>query len=572
MIRLRKLLDKLLYEKDIHALSTKHLFNFKKVWRFLFFFTSGVAILPLVFFATIDFQITQKSINSEISLRTSRLTNNLWRFVSYFIDERKQALDFIVKDNSYENLTDSTRLSDILENLKKSFGGFTDLGIIDENGIQVTYSGPYQLHGKNYSSHKTIKRTIENGFDVSDVFLGYRNVPHLALSVKHSLPNGSFYILRATIEDKFINIIKEIKIDAKSDALIVNEEGILQTSSKLFGDALSELPLELPQEISGASVFEEEIGNETYYLSFMKISKTPFILLIMQQKDYLIKPWYDAKVNLIEYLVISVILILLWIFGITTYIVKRLKIIDTRRIRNLHMAEHASRMASVGKLAAGVAHEINNPLAIINEKAGYILDKFLITEEFKKDPKIIKTIESIVKNVERCGRITKRLLRFSRQDEILIGPIHLEQVVHDLLDFVHKEAQYREIKFIVDIAQDFPVIYSDKGKMEQILLNLINNAVDAMNAGGDIEIKAFSDRPNKAVIRVTDNGIGIPKENLPKIFEPFFSTKSAQEGTGLGLSITYSLVSELGGKLRVESEEGKYTTFRIYMPITIDNI
>jgi two-component system NtrC family sensor kinase len=571
MISLRKILDKLLYEKDIKALSTKHLFNFRKVWKVLFFFTSAVAIIPLIFFATIDYQVTHKSINSEISLRTSRLTTNLWRFVNYFIEERRQALEFIVQDNSYEAIKDTNRLGEVLRNLKISLGGFTDLGIIDSSGTQISYVGPYDLQGKNYGSQNSFLMANHKGFHVSEVFMGYRNVPHLAISIKKMLPDSSFYVLRATIEDKFINIIKEISLDEMSDAIIINSQGLLQTRSKHFGDVLTKLPITIPKEISSVNVTEMEINKEEYYISFMQIDNTSFILMVLQQKNFLIQPWQDAKLNLIEYLVISIILVLLWILGVTRYIVKRLEIIDTRRIRNLHMAEHASRMASVGKLAAGVAHEINNPLAIINEKAGYLLDKYMITKEFANDPKSINTINSILMNVERCGRITKRLLRFSRQDQIQIGPIVLHDVIHNLLDFVRKEAVYKEINFIVDVDEDFPVIHSDKGKMEQILLNLINNAIDAMNKPGDIVIRAFSDRPEKVVIKVTDHGVGIAKENLPKIFEPFFTTKPAQEGTGLGLSITYSLVNELGGKLTVSSELGEYTTFTIYMPIAIDN-
>lgn len=570
MFKFRKILSKLLYEKDSKDLSAKNLFNFKRVWMVLSFFTSFVAIVPLLIFAYMDYQVTQNSINSEISLTTSRLTNNLYRFITYFIDERKLALDFIVKDNTFTDISNKERLAELLSNLKRSFGGFTDLGIIDHHGIQITYTGPYELEGKDYSGNEPFKKTIEDTFNVSEVFLGYRNVPHLALSVRHDISDSTFYILRATIDDKFINIIKDIRVNEESDAFIVNNEGVLQTSSRLFGDVLNKINVQIPDYTSEINVVELEINDKIYFASSKKIDRTPFILMILQQKDFLIEPWYQAKINLLEYLIISVVIILMWILSVTTYVVKRLKAVDQKRIHNMQMAEHASRMASVGKLAAGVAHEINNPLAIINEKAGYIQDKFLLTKEYSEDKKVTGAISSIIMNVERCGRITKRLLRFSRQDEVNVGPIIMLDLIHGLLDFVHKEAQYRRIEFDLNIPGDFPVIYSDKGKLEQIILNLINNAIDALPKGGLLSIHSDSIHDSKIVLKISDNGIGIPKENLQKIFEPFYTTKSEKEGTGLGLSITYALVNELGGDIEVSSELGKGTTFKIYLPIKIN--
>lgn len=572
MFGIRKILDKIFYIKEKSQLQTKHLFNFGRVWKVLFFFTAGVAILPLLFFAYIDYQVSYQSINSEISLTTSRLTNNMYHFISYFIDERKKALEFIVHNNSFDKLQDTAQLTKILNDLQTSFGGFSDLGIIDEHGTQLTYVGPYQLEGKDYSKYESFDKTIDKGFHVSEVFLGYRNVPHLAFSVIHKFDDDSFFILRTTIEDRFINIIKQIKTTEKSDAFIVNDSGILQTSSKFFGDALEPINSNLLNTFNDSTVSETTIGDKTFFVSSLKIEHTPFHLMVLQQKDFLIKPWYDAKVRLVEYLVISILFIIIWIVGVTTYVVKRLKVIDKRRINNLRMIEHAGRMASIGKLAAGVAHEINNPLAIINEKAGYCLDKFELTKEFAKDEKVIKAINSIIANVERCGRITKRLLHFSRQDKVYVGAINLAETVQGLLDFVHKEAQYRRITFSVLIPEDFPTIYTDKGKLEQIVLNLINNGIDAMKNGGNLVIKAVIQEEDKFSIIITDTGIGIPKENLDKIFEPFYTTKPEKEGTGLGLSITSSLINELGGKIKVDSRLNEFTTFEITLPVNIKNV
>lgn len=572
MIPLGKLLDRIFYKKGIPDLNAKHLFNFRRIWILLFSFTALVAIVPLLFFAYINYQVTQASIKSEASLNINRLSNNLWSFVSLFIDERKLALDFITKDNTYEELTDPERLKDVLLNLQNSFGGVTDLGIINKNGKQVTYAGPYKLQGKDYSQSSSFEQTIRHEFNISDLFLGYRNEPHLAMSIKRPLPDGSFYILRATIEDKFINIIKHLKIKKSTDAFILNDKGLLQTPSRFFGDALNKVPFKVPKKNDSLKSFEYEHDKQSYIISYQNLHDTPFTIVVMQNNDYFVESWENAKIRLIEYLIISIAIVLLSIYAVMTYIIKKLKIVDKRRIRNLHMAEQASRMASVGKLAAGVAHEINNPLAIINERAGYIQDMFTILEHYQKDEKLQTMIDSIIKNVERCGRITKRLLRFSRQDEIQLAEINMQDMIYELLDFVKKEADFRNIKFTVEIPNNFPIIYSDKGKLEQVFLNLINNGIDAMKKGGELRISSGSESEERVTISISDSGIGIPQEDLEKIFEPFYTTKPAHEGTGLGLSICYSIISELGGKILVRSKEGVGTTFTVNLPVSIPKI
>ncbi len=569
MTTFRKILDRIFYDTGINDFKDKHLFNIKRAWKVLFFFTSGVAILPLVFFAYLDYQITEQSLNSEIHGTTTRLSLNLQRFVSYYITERKQALDLLVHDHSLEEFAENKKLSDLLNNLKKTFGGFTDLGIINTKGIQIAYTGPYELKGKDYSQSEYFNLAKYQGYSISNVFLGNRNVPHLAISVKRELNDSSFFILRATMEESFINLIREIEVSKNSDAFLINKDNILQTNSNLYGKAMVIAKPDLATQ-SKQGIEEIRINSEAYYISRQVIKDTPFILIVLQHIEQLNEPWKQAKHNLIQYLIISVIIILLWIYWVTNYILKNLKIIDERRIRNMHMAEHASRMASIGKLAAGVAHEINNPLAIINEKAGYVLDKFKIVKDYQDDPKVIKTLESIVENVERCGKITKRLLRFSRQDQINIVSINFTELVNGLLEFVKKEAEYRKIEFDVSIEDDFPIIKTDKGKLEQIMLNLINNSIDAMPLGGKLSIEARKGDKEFVRISVIDSGIGIPEKNLQKIFDPYFTTKSEKDGTGLGLSITISLVNELGGKIKVRSERLKFTRFDMKFPINID--
>jgi signal transduction histidine kinase len=176
-------------------------------------------------------------------------------------------------------------------------------------------------------------------------------------------------------------------------------------------------------------------------------------------------------------------------------------------------------------------------------------------------------VDSILGSVKRAGTITKRLLNFSRNLQASIEPIHLKEAILEVIGFMGKEAELRTIEVSVDVAENVPIFETDRGKLQQVLLNIINNAFAAVNDGGHIAIKASLARKDQVSITIADDGCGISRGDLNRIYEPFFSTKTGQGGTGLGLSITYGLVQEIGGSIHAESEAGKGTSFAIIIPI-----
>jgi signal transduction histidine kinase len=159
------------------------------------------------------------------------------------------------------------------------------------------------------------------------------------------------------------------------------------------------------------------------------------------------------------------------------------------------------------------------------------------------------------------------LLRFARHLEVSIQTINLEEVVREVLGFIGKEAEYRDIAVSVQRQGEIPPFESDRGKLQQIFLNIINNALAAIGDGGRLDILLRRVDERSVSVTFIDNGRGIPAEDLKRVFEPFFTTKAGQGGTGLGLSITYGLVQELGGSIQVESTVGKGTQFAITLPL-----
>jgi signal transduction histidine kinase len=556
--------------QDAAAGHFKSLFNFRRIWKQAAFLTAGVSLVPLIFMAIIDYNVTQDAIESEILLRTSRLVSNTRQTISFFLDERKFALNFVIHDNSLENLKNPARLSEILENLKKSLGGFQDLGVIDGSGLQINYVGPYELIGVDYSAQAWYREVLERSIFISDVFLGLRNVPHFVIAVKHSLPDGSSFVLRASLDmERFRALLLELELGGMGDALIVNQDGILQTPSRYQTKVLEKISLSVPEFSTKTIVYQTIDKNKKMLIvGYAYITDTPFLLIVTKQKVELMAPWFNTRIQLLGFLAVSIITILVVVIGVSTYLVNNIFLADQKRVMTLHQVEYANKLASIGRLAAGVAHEINNPLAIINEKAGLIKDIFTFRKDYANDSKLNGLVDSIISSVERCGAITKRLLNFARHIEVSVQRLSVKSVIQDVLGFLAKEAEYKSITISVDIPDDIPEFESDRGKLQQIFLNLINNAFAAMADGGRLEIKVSKHDNDAISIEVADDGCGISDSDIKKVFEPFFTTRSRTGGTGLGLSITYGLVQEIGGTIQVQSTVGKGTRFTIFLPLT----
>ena len=541
--------------------------NYKRIWLLSFILTAFFALVPVIFFALIDYNLTQKSMEQDAEARASRLASNTWRSVSFFLDERRNAIDYVARSNKRAQLSSSERLASILSELRFSFGGFTDIGIINAAGRQEAYAGPYNLTGKNYKGQAWFDETMTQGASVSEVFMGYRNVPHISIAIRHRSANGAAFVIRATIEHQLPRIFAQLKTTHRGDIFLVNTKGILQTPSRFFGKVLEPLEMDLPPHTGETKTLTWRYDeSEELIIAYRYIPKTPFVLMVVKSKQALFAPWHEAKTQLIKYLGLSISVILVWIWAVTAYMVRRLKNLDRKRAKYFHLAEYANKMASVGRLAAGVAHEINNPLAIINEKAGLIKDMAQFKPEYKEDTRLNESLDVILDSVKRCGRITRQLLSFGRQTKTVPVPMKLQTVLDEVLIFLTKEAELRKINIRIDLPENLPSVVCDHGKLQQIMLNIINNAFSAMPTKGNLTITAQERPKNMIAMSIADTGCGISEQNLQEIFEPFFSTKTEAGGTGLGLSITYGLVQELGGRIEVESQINEGTEFTVYLP------
>ncbi len=225
------------------------------------------------------------------------------------------------------------------------------------------------------------------------------------------------------------------------------------------------------------------------------------------------------------------------------------------------------RLASLGTLSTGVAHEINNPLAIINEAAGFmkmVLNRNELSEiPRKKD--LENALDKIESGVNRAKQITHQLLGFVKKQESAFSEVDLKELVNETIQLVGKKAKDRQIEFVFEPGSKNGIIRSDPYEIRQVLINLLLNAIDASDKNGIITI-TLNGTPDKVLLTISDTGEGIPKENMEKIFEPFFTTKPTDMGTGLGLYVTRGIVAKLGGSLEVKSSLGRGASFCVTLP------
>lgn len=231
----------------------------------------------------------------------------------------------------------------------------------------------------------------------------------------------------------------------------------------------------------------------------------------------------------------------------------------------------AGKMASIGELAAGIAHEINNPVAIMVEEAGWMGDLLEEDEDFAKSQnfeEFKRSLKQIRTQGARCKDITHKMLSFARKSDLRIQDIDLNMMINEVTALSEKRARYANCRIELDLAEDIPTISASASEMQQIILNLINNALDAMEEKGGTLTISTRKSEKKAEISIADTGMGIPQANLTRIFDPFYTTKPVGKGTGLGLSICYTIIKNMGGDISVSSQINVGTTFTIHLPLT----
>lgn len=528
---------------------------FRPVWNNVVAALLAASFLPLIligggmyYYAT--YSLKEKTL---ASLRMNVMDNE--RVIDQFLAERTISLKLVSATLGVQALTSPGRLKSVFQTLRKELPCFLDLGVIDQAGNHLAYVGPHDLISKNYKDSDWFKSVMEKGVFISDVFLGFRNLPHFIIAVKQA-ENGGSWVLRATVDAEYFNtLVSEVDGDRLGNAFLVNGKGILQTLPRVKGQIMGQSGLGELKPFKGIKV--EERGGQMR--AVIRLKNVPWLFVVQVDQDQLFASLHRVRHIGIFIFLLGGILIVMTVLLTTNQLVLRLEN-KRRSIRVLdQQLRRTSYLASSMEMSYGFFQEIKDTMANMDVAAAWVQDLGR-----KKDfDGIEESVDQIKSEVSRCRKSIDKFLHFIRPGEPIITEVDINNTMDDLLGFLSSELHFKGIQIKLDNQDDLPLIRSDHSKLRQVFQNVVLNAIAAIEKDGMITISTRAG-DKTVIVTVTDDGPGISKENIGKIFDPLFTTR--EDGTGLGLSICFDILGKLGGNISARSEPDKGASFVIELP------
>jgi two-component system, NtrC family, sensor kinase len=546
----------ILLEKHYKDLKRKHIVRLSLMYL--------LPLIILIFY----FQFQYSNLLSDSrAMHLQSIAENQANLLDLFLKERVVNLINLIDSPNFKIPPDDATLEGYLESLKTDSKAFTDIDFFNSYGIEIAYAGPLKRKGYNDYSKEiwfiNLKKA-EQRYIITDVYLGFRKEPHFTIAVKRNL-GDSIVVLRATLGPAYMYRYMT-SIEGLSDVYVslVNVKGDYQLVSQRLGSVLDKSPI-LPPRSEKIGTGEVKVNRKNVDYAFSWLNEVNWVVVVRNSLVDESGVFFGVDINILIFSIIIVAILVLIIFARA----KKMALLEREKEIVRSQLEHASKLASVGELAAGIAHEINNPLAIITSEIGLIKDK--MNPEFGYSGKSCEGIDDHLENMReaayRCRDITRKLLSFVRVDDVLMKEYSINDILDDLIDgFFEREFAVSNIVIIKDYDPDLPRIITDSNQLRQVILNLVNNASDAITPPGKITITTRHD-DDFIKIEVSDTGKGIKEEEISKLFLPFYTTKETGKGTGLGLSVSYSIIKNFGGNIEVESIPGKGSTFTVILPI-----
>lgn len=522
-----------------------------------------VAIIPLLFISWTASHFYQKSWLDKTTVELTSLANSRREIIDLFLDSQENILAGYAELYDFAWLNTPGNLEKLFKAMNRQ-GVIVDLGLIASDGSHRNYTGPFAEHlkDKNYAEAHWFAEVMQNGKYISDVFTGFRGVPHFIVAVTD--PTRS-WVLRATINSELFNsLLASAEVGPGGDAFILNRQGELQTPSRLEITALSAEEKNILA--TGGDLTIHHAQGYLYATTGMK--SNDWTLVLKTDIATSLADFYRAQKRDHLFIACAALLVLAVSTTLVRSMMNKVEGADQQRMVLYDRIRYSEKMALIGRMAANVAHEINNPLQIIGDQAGW-LDELLDDEDpaqLKNSEEYRTAFAKIRNQVKRASTITHRLLGFSRSTDGLKTKININTLVEETVSFLEKEATNHRIAIRRNLAPDLPEVLTDTTQLQQVFLNILNNAFDAIGNDGAVTISS-SVNEGQLAVEFADSGPGLSEEALRRVFDPFFTTKKAGSGTGIGLSISYSIVERLGGMIEVRNGKQGGCIFRVTLPV-----
>ncbi len=539
--------------RDAYYAQQKHLFALAIVL---------VTVVPLLVLDRKASRFYQDSWMQKTSLELAGMARDRRELVDLFLRGQEAQLASLVTLQEPAKLA-GPRLEVLLGAL--SGNGVTDLGVVDRNGSHLAYAGPFrkELAGKNYAGAEWFAEVMRAGRYVSDVFPGYRKVPHIVVAVADARRE---WILRATIDSAFFHgLVASANVGPGGDAFIVNRRGELQTPSRHDHDHIS------PEDVARFAALAESgrvsDSVEGSIHAAASVNGGSWLLVLETDVDSSLAAFHRARRRNAFLIAGAAAAVALLAVLVTRSMVNRLAVAERQREVLTARVRDVEKMALVGRLAASVSHEINNPLQIISEHSALVDE--LLAETSAPDGADLgecrRSVGKIRDQVRRATAITRRLLGFARAPERECARADVNRTVEETIALLEGEAARHRIAVVRDYQPDLSPVLTDASQLQQVFLNLLGNAIDAIGEGGSIRVSTRSDG-RSVFIRFLDSGPGLSAEARQRIFDPFFTTKQSGKGTGLGLYVSHAIAERLGGDLAAANGAEGGCAFTVRIP------
>ncbi len=517
-------------------------------------------LAPLLAMGAAGFLANREEAESRTRKVLESMVQNRRATIELFLESRLDALAFAAASQPVKALSSPSGLEAVRELLQRGAGGVVDLALLDGEGRPLAYSGPYAPPPADAGAPWLEEARVLGRYE-SDVFLGLGRFPHMTLAVAKR-EGGAIYLLKATIDAAALGALaREGGAESGAEVFLLDRAGEYQTQPDEAHKVLERAGIGVTLH-PGVQVRSAAAAGGREVIATTWLRRDRWVLVARQRLPSFAGALVAHPLVLVVF-VLGVLAVPPLSLAVAQRRLRQIRELETERASLLESVAQSQKMATIGRLAATVAHEINNPLAVIDAQIGVVADRLVgDTTPLARD--VAERVRKIQAQIDRGRKVTHRLLGFSRRVGPDLEAVDLQAALEEAVGFLEKETEAAGTRFVRNYQLDVPTVRTSLAQVQQVFLNLLNNAVDAL--GGQGEVVLTIRRAGEGVaVAIADNGPGIGEERLRDVFEPFYSSKGGNHA-GLGLAICREIMQGLGGDIEVESRPGQGTTFTLTFP------